>query len=70
MIEACGLLVVVVSDNLLAVEDGEEGDKESAVPVISHPAPVVTLAGEVAEGIQGKVLVIIEEHLLLLHADT
>ena len=51
--------MAVVIDDLHAVEDGEEGDEKSAVPVVCDSSPVVALAGEVGQCIQGEVLVFI-----------
>ena len=61
--------MLVVSNNLLAVEDGEKRDKQSSVPVICDTTAIVTLARQVSQGIQWQLLVLVQEHLLLSHAN-
>ena len=55
--------VRVILDDVEAVEDGEEGDEETTVPVICHSTSVVTLTSQVGERIQWQVLIVIQKHL-------
>ena len=55
--------MTVVINDLHAVEDGEEGDEKSAVPVVRDSSPVVALASQVRQCVQGEVLVFVQEHL-------
>ena len=57
------ILVAVISDCLGAVDDGKEGDKQSSVPVISHPASIVALASQVGQCFQWYIVIVIQEHL-------
>ena len=55
--------MVVICDNLKAVEDREQGDEESAIPVISHTTTIVALACEVGQSLQREVFILVQEHL-------
>ena len=55
--------VVVVVHNEPAVEDGEEAQQQSPVPVVSHPASIVALSRQIRQGIHGHILVVVQEHL-------
>lgn len=57
------VLVVIISDYLSAVEDGEKGNKKPSVPVIRHPSSIVTLASQVRQRIQWQIIIVIQEHL-------
>ena len=48
--------VAGVLRQLGGVEDGEDGAQRAAVPVVCHPAPVVTLASHVADGVERHIL--------------
>ena len=55
--------MVVIIDNVLAVEDGEKGYKETSIPVISYPASIITLTSQIGEGIQRNLFILVKEHL-------
>lgn len=57
VVEAAGVkLVVGIVCDLVVVEFGEDGAQTAPVPVVSHTAPVVTLARHVAYGIERDLL--------------
>lgn len=55
--------VLIVIYDVLAVEDGEQRDQEPPVPVICHPAPIVTLACQVSQSIKRNLFILIQKHL-------
>lgn len=60
------LLVVRVGDDFFSVENGEYGEKQTAILVICHSASVVTLSCQVGESREGKLIVVIQEHLQIV----
>ena len=59
----CWQLVVVIVDDVGAVEDAEETEDESPVSVICHTPPVVALTCQVGEGDERGFVVCVYEHL-------
>lgn len=60
------LLVVRVGDDFFSVENGEYGEKQTAILVVCHSASVVTLSCQVGESREGKLIVVIQEHLQIV----
>lgn len=60
------LLVVRVGDDFFCVENGEYGEKQTAILVVCHSAPIVTLSCQVGESREGKLIVVIQEHLQIV----
>lgn len=60
------LLVVRVGDDFFSVENGEYGEKQTAILVICHSASIVTLSCQVGESREGKLIVVIQEHLQIV----
>ena len=59
----CSSPVIIVVHDGFAVENGQEAEQQSPVPVISHTASIVALSRQVGQRIQGHILVVIQEHL-------
>lgn len=66
LIENVCLLVVRVGDDFFSVENGEYGEKQTAILVICHSASIVTLSCQVGESREGKLIVVIQEHLQIV----
>lgn len=60
------LLVVRVGDDFFCVENGEYGEKQTAIFVVCHSATIVTLSCQVGESREGKLVVVIQEHLQIV----
>ena len=55
--------VIIVVHNGFAVENGQEAEQQSPVPVISHTPSIVALSRQIGQRIQGHILIVIQEHL-------
>ena len=58
-----GELVGVVKNDLVVIEDLQQASDEPPIRVVCHTAPIVTLTGQVTKGLQGRLLVVVDEHL-------
>ena len=57
----------IIVNDVMAVEDGEHADQQSAVPVISDTPPIVALSSQVGEGFERQLIIVIQEHLWSRH---
>ena len=59
----------IIVNDVMAVEDGEHADQQSAVPVISDTPPIVALSSQVGEGFERQLIIVIQEHLWSRHSE-
>lgn len=57
----CGYLRVVV--------DGKQTEDETTVPVICHSASIVTFSCQIGQCLQGRLIIVLYEHLFRTNLD-
>ena len=63
LLESMDWLVVLVYDDVFHIEDGQQGQEQAAILVVSHTPTIVALSRQICEGRQRQLLIVIQEHL-------